>query len=299
MSEISIDSAVQITIESASGKPASFNQTEPMRARLEPVFLDGFQQGRRFALWILPPTGMTARGSLLCVQPFAEEANRSRRVLVAQACRLALSGWTTLLLDPYGTGDSDGASADATLALWRSDLLRASHLVRERSAGPFVLWGVRAGALLATELSLAMDQLVAGILLWQPPVTGAEIVDPLLERSDAESAEKGETHLNLAGHCLRRDLVDELRGLTMQPAMQGEHSAPCPVLVLGIRRIHESGAPSPKPLALITEHWLEAGFLAGLRVVQAEPFWFSLKPSTPLAVFDATETFLESVDAQA
>ena len=320
-----------------------------MRARLEPAFLEGFQGGRRFALWVAPPEGRPARGSILCVQPFGEEANLSRRVLVAQASRLALAGWTTLLLDPYGSGDSDGATSDASLALWRADLLRASRLARERAPGPFVLWGTRLGALLAAELAIALDQIASAIVFWQPAATGAQLMDPLLKlatlgaaaRKAAGRAGAADTAANatapsgatgatasaktgsasasreapgllpgsgdaagaelvdLAGYRLRRELLDDLRGLTMQPPVQGDHSAPCPVLVLGIQRVYTPGAPSPKPLAQIAERWLHEGFLTSLRVVPGEPFWSSLEPSTPLLAFDATETFLEAIDGDA
>nr|WP_281381724.1 hypothetical protein [Quisquiliibacterium transsilvanicum] len=262
---------------------------------------------------------------------------------------MALAGWTTLLLDPYGTGDSDGATGDASLALWRADLLRASRLARERAPGPFVLWGTRLGALLAAELAIALDQIASAIIFWQPAATGAQLVDPLLKLAtlgaaarkaagragEADAAAKATAaargmdavastdtgpasadreapgffpgigdaaraeQVDVAGYRLRRELLDDLRGLTMQPPVQGEHSAPCPVLVLGIQRVYTPGAPSPKPLAQIAERWLHEGFLTSLRVVPGEPFWSSLEPSTPLLAFDATETFLESIDGDA
>ncbi len=153
------------------------------QARLEPVFLDGFCRGQRFALWVEPPTTVRARGSILCVQPFGDEANLSRRVLVAQARRLALEGWTTLLLDLYGTGDSDGLSEDANLDAWRADLLRASHLARARSGGQFVLWGLRLGTLLACDVAIALDQITSALVFWQPSPTGAHALDTLLRLS--------------------------------------------------------------------------------------------------------------------
>lgn len=327
-----------------------------MPARLEPVFLDGFQAGRRFALWVSPPAGCPDRGSLLCVQPFGEEANLSRRVLVAQAVRLANAGWTTLILDTYGTGDSDGATQDATLEIWQADLLRASRLARERVAGPFVLWGTRLGTLLAAELAIALDQLASGLVFWQPVARGAQLMDPLLKLARLGAAARGAAAgggaagdatspgggastgsgatgaslrgfvpaaspglpsagpssstgaspaatpqgiIDLAGYRLRRDLVDGLGNLAMQPPVLGEHSAPCPVLMLGIQRVHATGSPAPKPLGEVAERWLDEGYLASLRVVQGEPFWASLEPSTPLAAFEAMEAFLEMVDGRA
>lgn len=315
-----------------------------MQARLEPVFLDGFQAGRRFGLWVTPSKGCPDRGSLLCVQPFGEEANLSRRVLVAQAARLAAAGWTTLILDPYGTGDSDGATPEASLEIWQADLLRASHLARKRVAGPFVLWGVRLGTLLAAELAIALDQLASGLVFWQPVAKGAQLMDPLLKLARLGAAARNaaaeaghaatpgastsgskasapgpSTHgqavpgpasraaapgisqpelMDLAGYRLRRELVESLGALSMQAPVLGEHSAPCPVLMLGIQRASVPGSPAPKPLAQLAEHWLAEGYLVSLRVVQGEPFWASLEPSIPAAAFEAMETFLETLDGR-
>jgi hypothetical protein len=59
------------------------------------------------------------------------------------------------------------------------------------------------------------------------------------------------------------------------------------------------GSPAPAPLARLAQRWLDEGYLASLRVVQGEPFWASLEPSIPAAAFEATETFMESLDAGA
>ncbi len=303
-----------------------------MKTRLEPAFLDGFGGGRRFALWVLPPAEAAARGSLLCVQPFGEEANLARRVLVAQAARLARSGWSTLLLDLFATGDSDGATGEATLATWRSDLLRAGRLLRQRAPAPFVLWGTRMGALLAEELSATLDESVDALVLWQPALTGTQLIDPLLKlakvgavarsmaaaassasepaagawgrpsgraEGDAGHCEPDATYVNLAGYRLQRSLVDDLCALSTRPLAPGERGAAFPVLVLGIQRAYAHGAPPPKPLAQLTEICQQAGALVSLRVVPGEPFWSSLEPSAPVEAFEATETFLESVDVGA
>lgn len=300
-----------------------------MQARLEPAFLDGFSAGRRFTLWIHPPTGAAVRGAILCVQPFGEEANLARRVLVAQAVRLAARGWTTLIVDLFGTGDSDGATGDVSLASWRADLLLASRLARERAPGAFVLWGIRFGALLAAELAVALDQLASGIVFWQPPANGAQLIDPLVKLSklgaiararnsdtgsasaDPRSAEaSGEPGaaagaaaradlVDLAGYRLARGLLDDLRTLETQPPSLGEPCRPYPVLMLGVQRVVPAGAVAPKPLSELAGRWLAEGYLASLRVVQGEPFWSSLEPSTPSAAFAETEAFLETIAGDA
>lgn len=297
-----------------------------MRASLEPAFLEGFDAGRRFALWVPPPAGRPVRGAVLCVQPFGDEANLARRVLVAQARRLGFAGWCTLIVDPFGTGDSDGETAQATLGQWRADLLRAAHLARERAPGPFVVWGTRMGALLASELAIALDQLANAFVFWQPAASGAALLDPLLKLSKvgaiARKTEAGPGHperldpptrhapdgrdaapadptLDLAGYRLRADLVEDLRDTTMQPPEVGDGGTPTSVLMLGIQRVVPAAGAAPKVLSELAGQWLAAGHLASLRLVQGDPFWASLEPSMPLAAFAETEAFLEGVTGDA
>lgn len=292
---------------------------------LLPEFIDGFDHGRRFGLWILPGRGARQVGSVLVVQPFGDEANLSRRVIVAQAMRLAQQGWTTLVLDLYGTGDSDGQTHEATLGDWRADLLRASRLARERAPGRHVVWGVRLGALLAAELALALDQVADGYVFWQAPASGAAALDTLLKlaqvgavarekaASDAGRGARGSTtdataagaedpvagFVDLGGYRLARSLVADLSALKMQVAPLGTGGAGCPVLFLGVQRNAGAGLPAPKLLSELTQRWLSAGYLAALRVAAGEPFWSSMEPSTPLAAFEATEEFLLELDARA
>ncbi|MCL4747065.1 MAG: hydrolase 2, exosortase A system-associated, partial [Burkholderiaceae bacterium] len=102
---------------------------------IEPVFLGGFARGARFALWVAPEAGVQSRGSILCIQPLGDEATLARRTLVAQARRLADAGWTTLIVDLFGTGDSRGETREATLDQWRADLPLASSAPRARAPG--------------------------------------------------------------------------------------------------------------------------------------------------------------------
>ncbi len=296
---------------------------------IEPVFLEGFAHGTRFALWVAPEAGVQPRGSILCVQPFGDEATLARRTIVAQARRLADAGWTTLIVDLFGTGDSSGETREATLEQWRADLLLASSIARARAPGAFVLWGTRMGALLACEMLPALDQIVTGVVFWQPAPTGAGLLEPLLklarvatmaesgDRSHEAKSTRGDAGngatiasqepqaaaaqppravdaatVNVGGYLLRRDLIDELSALEMRPPPVGKHGAPYPVLMLGVQRILRPNAMAPLWLAELASRWLDAGHLGSLRTVQGEPFWASLEPSTPVAAFAACEAFL-------
>ena len=62
--------------------------------------------GKIFVLEFVPSG--TSRGSIIIVPPFAEEMNRSRKMLSAQARRLMQIGYRVWLPDLFGTGDSQG-----------------------------------------------------------------------------------------------------------------------------------------------------------------------------------------------
>lgn len=51
--------------------------------------------------------------SVLGLRPFAEELNKSRRILVLAATHLAASGAEVLIPDRLGTGDSEGEFNDS------------------------------------------------------------------------------------------------------------------------------------------------------------------------------------------
>jgi len=224
-------------------------------ARIEPAQLAGFDRGPRFGVW-WRPTRTAPRGSVLCVQPLGSERTTARHTLALQAWRLAERGWTVLMPDLFGSGDSPGNPGDATLEGWRADLLRAAMLARQEHTGPNVLWGVRHGALLAADVAVALDQLVDGFVFWQAPVSGHKFAASNHEGGSASPA-----------------LVAALRELHMQPPPVAKHGAPPAALFLQFDATGPGvGELSPITSAL-TESWLAAGYLATARVARCDRFW--------------------------
>jgi pimeloyl-ACP methyl ester carboxylesterase len=224
-------------------------------ARVEPTQLEGFQDGARFGVWWLP-TRRSPRGAVLCVQPLGAERTTARHALSTQAWRLAERGWAVLMVDLYGTGDSPGEPGQATLEGWRADLLRAAMIARQRHAGPNVLWGVRDGALLASDIAVALDQLVDAYVFWQAPESGHGISD-----------DTGE------GGALSQALLVELRGLHMQPPPASDHGTPPSALFLEFVDPAAGRLELSAHTAALTEAWLAAGYLATPRNAGAARFW--------------------------
>ena len=248
-------------------------------ARFEPAQLEGFEKGPRFAVWWMPAE-REPRGAVLCVQPLGDERRCARHVIAAQAWRLAARGWAVLVPDLYGCGDSPGEPAEVTLGAWRSDLLRCAMLVRQRARGANVLWGVRAGALLGTDVAVALDQLIDAHLFWQAPDGGRSAADELAASSG-----------------LSARMLDSLGELRMQAPGTAEGGSLPAVAFIEVNQTPASPGEASAATRALTASWLDAGHIAGARVARCPAFWDTAQLARPLpeALFDATEDFLESV----
>lgn len=153
-------------------------QTSPPRhSRSWPAFFD-FNGRRLFALEIVP-TGL-CNNTILYLPPFAEEMNRCRSHVVALARKLAASGTRTLILDHYGTGESEGRLEDADWDIWLEDAQAAAEYLYGLSENPMTVWGIRTGALLAAELADRSPHLFNRQFLWQPTLDGKLFINQYL-----------------------------------------------------------------------------------------------------------------------
>lgn len=117
-----------------------------------------------------PATG-APRGRLVLLQPFAEEANKSRRMLAEIARAAAEAGWLVALGDYLGTGDSAGDFSEASWQAWVDEVALFAATADEPSL-PLVVCGLRLGALLAADAVRA--GLVADAVVAINPVTSGK-----------------------------------------------------------------------------------------------------------------------------
>jgi exosortase A-associated hydrolase 2 len=203
---------------------------ESVRPAPQPFFLDG-GLGPVFCLLFAPVPDTLPRGTILYLPPFAEEANRSRRMAVLQAGRLAARGWAVLLLDPFGTGDSAGEFHEARWDLWLDDAARAADwLAASWPARPMTLWGLRLGALLVADLATRETSRFSRLLFWQPLLRGDRFITQFLRLRTAAAMTVGEKEssgdlrkrladgqvLEVAGYELAPDLVAAIEELRLE-----------------------------------------------------------------------------------
>jgi exosortase A-associated hydrolase 2 len=274
---------------------------------LETTYLRG-ERGRLFSLYTGPSDRSPIAG-LLFAPAFADEQNKSRHLVSAQARGLARAGVATLVLDLFGTGDSEGELVDASWDGWLDDLDRALQHLRSRVAdAPVRLWGVRAGALLAAELANRIhadgsrgDGPPPGLLFWSPVLKGQRVLNDLFRlkaassmradagvssASDARQLLAKQGHLDVAGHRVpaevadglaRANLVDDLPAgadLLWLDVVRNAARGPTPAVGAALSRLTQSGSR--------VEH----------RLLQGPAFWASVELEWSQDLLDETQRAL-------
>jgi exosortase A-associated hydrolase 2 len=263
-----------------------------------PFFLR-FSAGTRFCLLHGPDRG--AVGAVLYVHPLAEEMNKSRRMAALQARALAASGWAVLQVDLFGCGDSDGDFGDADWQRWLADVDEARDWLRAETGREPVLWGLRAGCLLASAAATRASER-AQLVLWQPVISGRQHLTQWLRLGvasrllDASAADRSGTR-ELQARFARGEAV-EIAGYRTTGAMAAglEHAelAP-PAAPSRIAWLEVAGGDdatlAPASRARI-DMWRAQGHDARGHVVKGLPFWQTQEIAEVPALVAATTAVL-------
>ncbi len=264
--------------------------------------------GRLFALYFPPANKQVPKRGVLYFPPFAEEMNKARRMAALQARRLSRLGYAVLLVDAYGTGDSEGDFANARWETWRENFACAADWLSDRGVESIVLWGLRLGALLAMDL-IAVNQRwpLERMLFWQPVVRGDAFMTQFLRLRVAADAmgKQDKCTVGQMRERLRRGAALEVAGYTLASDMLMSVDA------LNMETIPGAGLPPIDWIELAPEHgrqlsvagqrlvdgWRAAGVRATGHVVSGEPFWTTPEIAVAPALLDKTCEIL-AVDAR-
>ena len=236
-------------------------------------------RGLLFCVARAPGEGIRPRGAIVHVPAFAEEMNKSRRMVALQSEALASRGWLVVQFDSGGCGDSQGALADASWQGWLDDIRLMHRWAADQVDGPVWLWGLRAGALLACEAATRFS-LASPILLWQPVSSGRQHLQQFLRlltmarvvgksgdpaEASPQSRLKNGQSVEVAGYVLNPSLADGLAGATLDvpPAV------PC---VLWLQVAAQDAQP-PRALGELRERLGERARLLEFRTVSGPAFW--------------------------
>lgn len=245
----------------------------------EPFFLDT-EAGRLFALFRAP---VKAKHCVLLVPPFAEEMNKSRRQFTEVCIKLIDRGFATLLIDLFGTGDSDGEFSNASWRLWKQNVISSLVWAEDRGVPVDTLIATRLGCSLAAEALSDTERTVRSTVFWQPVVSGRQYMTQFLRLRVASSMMETDGNETVDG--LRVRLKDgeslEVAGYDLSGRLWADVESSDLLRHLDKRlgdlMIFEIGRPrdgglSPAGMKIISAAEQRDVTVDGLRV-EGEPFW--------------------------
>jgi exosortase A-associated hydrolase 2 len=229
---------------------------------------------------------------------FAEEMNKSRLMLSRLSRKLAAKGISTLQIDHFGTGDSEGDLSDANWDLWLNDVGIAVEWLQSRGINRVSIWANRLGGALAIDFvgqkSIAIDKFV----WWQPVTNGALYLKQMMRmrkaaemiHSTADSNEQNlqggpEDGTEVAGYFLSNDLQESISKVKLEDlSLECEHAA-----------IFEVSALAPPDLVMPSKQlaaaWHEQGVEVATQAFAGEPYWSTTEIVCNDHLLNATEAY--------
>ncbi len=221
---------------------------------------------------------------MLFVPPFAEELNKSRRMMAQAARALAQSGLAAASVDLYGTGDSDGELEQATWDRWISDVCVAAGWCAREGYPVRGVVGIRVGCALAAAAAARFPEPVHNAVFWQPVAAGARALEQFLRLRVAasmmeqdkketvkdlrERLRQGET-LEVAGYQLPAALAAALEAIDL-----AQLAGPATYNIHWMEVVREEKPPTP-PTANALEALRSRGRTVAYHQIIGEPFWSS------------------------
>lgn len=257
--------------------------------------------GVRFCLFSRPAGDM--KGGVLFVPPFAEEMNKSRRMVAIAARAFVNDGWAVMQIDPKGCGDSAGDFGDAAWADWLADLSAGWELLGARLSDglPRVLWSLRGGSLLAADW-LAVRQSLAPWLMWQPVTNGKQHLTQFL-RLRAANEMLGDSEARNVMARLRAELAEgsavDVAGYRLAPALAAgldgstlllPKSYRGPLAIVEMSMTEEPVASPAVSRAVL--QWREASVDVRFSAVRGPAFWHTQEIETAPEALEPSLQFL-------
>lgn len=261
------------------------------------TFLLSVDSGFRFCILRAPAEAAVIRGAVIVAHPFAEELNRSRRMIALCAERLAVAGYVVLQADCLGCGDSSGNFGEVGWDDWLSDVERGLDWMASRYSVPAWIWGIRGGALLAAA-TLPRLSTPPGLIFWQPVVSGrqhltqflrlklaAEMIEGAAERTSTQAlldqlAAGGA--LEVAGYTISTGLTVGMSNAELWISPNHARSIIC------VEVGNEPGRELSPAMAKRVAAWRSSGISVATSTVTGPAFWQTQEITEARALIDAT-----------
>ena len=270
--------------------------------RTEAFFMDA-SDGQRFCLFFSPEVPKLNLGAILFLHPFAEEMNKSRKMVALQARSFAELGYSVLLIDLFGCGDSAADFNDARWEIWKDDAELACRWLAQHGYESITLWGLRLGALLALDVSRATPAHIERLILWQPLIDGNQFLSQfwrLRLASDMLNATPTSDAGTLS-QMIEQNQSVEIAGYLLHPQLAASIVSLDAQLFDGLpKNIHwfecmSSDAAQIAPARKkIVDAWQMRGHDVRLQLIECSAFWNSQETSINRQLIEATSSILET-----
>ncbi len=271
---------------------------------MQPFFLPG-AAGPLFNQ-LYSPRETVSGTAVLLVPPFAEELNKSRRMLALLGRALSRRGVSLLIPDLFGTGDSGGDFVESRWELWLDDLGRCAEWLETEGVTHLSLLGVRLGVLLALDFAQRLEPACDKLLFWQPVLSGKQalnqflrlrIASGLFAGNDKETTaslrqllQSGES-IEVAGYELAPELAFalETKGLDrIQPRVANS--------IVWLELASRPGRAASSPAKHLMGTWQGEGIAVAFESLVGDPFWATQEITEASALIEASCRHL-AVDA--
>lgn len=231
----------------------------------------------------MPQGAGELRGNILIVPPFNEEMNRCRSMVTLLAQAYARLGMGTLVLDLFGTGESDGVHGDARWSLWLDNLRLGVEWLQREAGGCLALHGIRLGVPLALE-AVAQGLAVPLVVAWQPVTEGKLYLTQFLRIRLAANMDRADlpkettstmraqmatgASIEVAGYEIHPELAGAIERISLKAA------PPAPAVRVGwFEKASGDDLALPENISGLLDSWRQAGSLVDGVAFNGPAFW--------------------------
>lgn len=253
-------------------------------------------EGKRIFFLLYSPAGECAR-CVLIVPPFAEEMNKSRRMMTLVAEALVERNVAVAIPDLYGTGDSEGEFEQASWEEWVANIKEIRRWCEKAGFTTDGVIGIRLGCALGVEALCCDSTSMKSTVFWQPVVDGSRALDQFLRLRVAAAAMNDDMRETVK--VLRHRLLDgeaiEVAGYRLSPTMAEQlDRVKLSGSYLTSDRTHwmeivsSIDSPMPAASARVIEGFRSRGCEVDYRQLVGEPFWSTSEIATVPVLIDRT-----------
>ncbi|SFK83726.1 exosortase A system-associated hydrolase 2 [Nitrosomonas aestuarii] len=274
------------------------------RLRITPSFIQG-GVGKLFSIHYAPDCITSESECFVVASSFAEEMNRCRYMGTMLAQQLTQQNFGFLVVDAYGTGDSDGEFRDSNWEQSCQDLMTAVSYADTLGYKQVSIMGVRLGALQAMQISGAIKNLKR-LIFWQPVINGQATLTQFLRIKIAASMQRDEKvettqemekqiengqYISVSGYEVGPDLFKGIKAAKFESYI-GAVSVPVGWFTV----ISSTDRKTPRGDLMMIEKWRQKGVAVNHQEIVGPPFWLAHERTLVPELVDATVRYVtESV----